>query len=171
MSRMIEIALAKRGVACTARLLDELAPRTCEAVWSALPQGGEVYHAKYARNEIYTLVDGFSGAAGLGYENTTITPIPGDVVLFAFAPWQLAASSHGYSPAGGEQPGHDGVTVDLAVFYARNNLLLNPDFGFVPGNVFATIESGLARFADAAQDLWRNGAIGEALSFRRLPDK
>ena len=56
MSRYIEITLKKRGISCVARLLDEKAPRTCEAVWNALPQEGEVYHAKYASNEIYALV-------------------------------------------------------------------------------------------------------------------
>ena len=54
--RFIEVSLAKRGVSCTAKLLDDRAPVTCEAVWNALPLGGDVYHAKYARNEIYALV-------------------------------------------------------------------------------------------------------------------
>ncbi len=41
-------------------LLDDEAPRTCEAVWKALPLAGQVYHAKYASNEIYTLVSTFA---------------------------------------------------------------------------------------------------------------
>ena len=56
MARYLEIILEKRKVRCVARLLDEEAPRTCEAVWRALPQGGDVFHAKYASNEIFTLV-------------------------------------------------------------------------------------------------------------------
>jgi hypothetical protein len=43
-------------------LLDDDAPRTCEAVWSALPLGGAIYHAKYARNEVYTMLDPFARA-------------------------------------------------------------------------------------------------------------
>ena len=38
MDRYIEVTLRKRGVSCIARMLDDLAPKTCEAVWNALPQ-------------------------------------------------------------------------------------------------------------------------------------
>ena len=55
MARFITISLDKRGVSCRARLLDTEAPLTCEAVWNALPQNGSAFHAKYARNEVYTL--------------------------------------------------------------------------------------------------------------------
>lgn len=164
MSRFIEIALAKRQVSCVAQLLDDRAPRTCEAVWNALPQGSDVFHGKYARNEIYTLVRSFAPTPP-GVENPTITPIPGDVVYFAFEQWQLATPSHGYDNAS-EAHQHEQL-VDLALFYERNNLLLNPDFGWVPGNVFGTIVEGLDEMAAACQDLWRAGALGETLTFRR----
>jgi len=164
MARYIDISLDKRGVFAVARLLDDLAPRTCNAVWDALPLGSDVYHAKYARNEIYTVVEAFAGTEP-GPENTTITPIPGDVVYFTFEPWQLATPSHGYSAE--EQPYRADMLVDLALFYERNNLLLNPDFGFVPGNVFATIVDGLPEIAAASQDLWKRGVEGETLNFRR----
>lgn len=164
MTRYIEISLEKRGVSCVARMLDELAPRTCELVWNALPVGGDAYHAKYARNEIYALVPQL-GAEEPGRENPTITPIPGDVAYFSFEKWQLATSSHGYTP--GEAPHQMSQIVDLALFYERNNLLLNPDYGFVPANIFATIEQGLDRIAEASQDMWKAGVEGERLSFRR----
>ena len=164
MARYVDISLDKRGITATARLLDDLAPRTCEAVWNALPLGSDVYHAKYARNEIYTLVEAFADPEP-GRENPTITPIPGDVVYFSFEQWQLATSSHGYSAE--EQPHRADRIVDLALFYERNNLLLNPDYGFVPGNVFATIIRGLPELAAASQDLWKRGVEGETLTFRR----
>lgn len=160
MPRYIEISLERRQVRARARLLDDLAPLTCQMIWDHLPQASEVYHAKYARNEIYALVPAFADPEP-GHENTTITPIPGDLVYFGFEPWQLAPVSHGYRDRGER-------LVDLAVFYNRNNLLLNPDFGFVPGNVFGAIEEGLDRLAAAAQDIWQAGAVGERLSFRRL---
>jgi len=163
-ARYIDISLDKRGITATARLLDDLAPRTCAAVWNALPLGSDVYHAKYARNEIYTLVEAFAHPEP-GRENPTITPIPGDVVYFSFEQWQLATSSHGYSTE--EQPHRADRIVDLALFYERNNLLLNPDYGFVPGNVFATIIRGLPELAAASQDLWKRGVEGETLTFRR----
>lgn len=165
MARFMEIKLEKLDVACVARMLDDLAPRTCEAVWNALPQSGDAYHAKYARNEIYNLVPAFADPEP-GRENTTITPIPGDVVYFSFESWQLVTGSHGYGEA--DNLGGLDRIVDLALFYERNNLLLNPDYGFVPANVFATIVEGLEDIAAASQDLWRKGSVGERLTFSRL---
>lgn len=162
--RFIEVAFPKRGVRCTARLLDDRAPRTCRAVWDALPLSGDVFHAKYARNEVYGLFPAFAPEEP-GLENPTITPVPGDLVYFSFAKWQLGTASHGYGEGAGHA-GHDAV-VDLALFYERNNLLLNADTGFVPGTVFGTVVDGLGAMAEACQDLWRAGALGESLSFRR----
>ncbi len=168
MARYLEIRLEKRGVACVAQMLDDKAPRTCEAVWNALPLSGDAYHAKYARNEIYNLVPAFADPEP-GRENTTITPIPGDVVYFSFEPWQLVTGSHGYGEE--DQLGGLQQIVDLALFYERNNLLLNPDYGFVPANVFATVVEGLEDIAAASQDLWRKGGVDERLTFSRMDDK
>jgi hypothetical protein len=163
--RYMTVTLAKRGVSCVAELLDKDAPRTCEAVWKALPQGDAVQHAKYARNEVYTMVPRFASVEP-GQENPTVTPIPGDVVYFSFEPWQLMTGSHGYGE-GDELEGLERI-VDLALFYERNNLLLNPDYGFVPANVFATIVEGLDDIAAASQDMWKKGVVGERLTFSRL---
>ncbi|MEU4683753.1 DUF3830 family protein [Streptomyces xinghaiensis] len=163
-ARHIEVSLAKRGVTCTARLLDDRAPITCEAVWNALPLGGDVYHAKYARNEIYTLLPPFAPAEP-PLENPTITPIPGDLCYFTFTDTQLSTKSYGYE----EDAGHRGrrQVIDLALFYERNNLLINGDAGWVPGIVWGAVVDGLDRMAEACQDLWRAGALGESLTFRR----
>ena len=40
MPRYMEVLLKKRKVRCVARLLDEEAPKTCEAVWEGLAAGG-----------------------------------------------------------------------------------------------------------------------------------
>ena len=164
MPRFITITLAKRGVSCVARLLDDEAPRTCGAVWEALPLGGDAYHAKYARNEVYTLVPRFA-AQEPGIENPTVTPIPGDVMYFSFEPWQLTPGSHGYGER--DTLRQDEQTIDLAIFYGRNNLLLNGDVGWVVGKVFATIVEGLDEMAAACNDVWRAGAIGERLVYAR----
>jgi Protein of unknown function (DUF3830) len=162
--RFVEVGLAKRAVSCRVRLLDDLAPRTCAAVWDALPQAGDVYHAKYARNEIYALLPAFA-AQEPPLENPTITPIPGDLCYFSFTDTLLGTPGYGY----GSETGHAGhaQVVDLALFYERNNLLLNADVGFVPGTVWGTVVEGLDRMAEASHDLWRAGALGETLTFRR----
>ena len=162
--RFITLTLDKRGVSCTARLLDADAPRTCAAVWDALPQSAQVFHGKYARNEIYNLVPAFAPTEP-GAENTTVTPIPGDVVYFSFTGDALGNPAYGY-PAGQGPAGHR-LLVDLALFYGRNNLLINGDVGWVPGNVFGTVVDGLDRMAEACHDLWLRGVEGETLSYAR----
>ncbi|ORT61613.1 DUF3830 family protein [Streptomyces sp. CB03238] len=161
--RYLTVSLDKRGVRCTAKLLDDRAPLTCAAVWEALPLGGDVYHAKYARNEIYALFPAFVDAEP-PLENPTVTPIPGDLCYFTFQGTELGTAAYGY---GREELARRPVTVDLALFYERNNLLLNGDTGWVPGIVWGTVVDGLDRMAEACQDLWRAGALGETLSFRR----
>lgn len=164
MPRYMTITLEKRGVSCRARLLDAEAPRTCAAVWDALPQGGDAFHAKYARNEVYTMVPRFSPEEP-GTENPTVTPIPGDVCYFSFSEGMLD-KAYRETVGIGELPG----AVDLAIFYGRNNLLLNGDIGFVVGNVFATIVEGLDDMAVACHDVWRTGSVGEQLVYTRAPE-
>jgi hypothetical protein len=163
-ARHITITLDQHGVSCTARLLDDVAPRTCEAVWAALPLSAPVFHGKYARNEIYMLVPAFA-EQDPGKENTTITPIPGDVCWFTFEGADLGNPAYGYE-AEEEHRAMTSIT-DLAIFYGRNNLLINGDQGWVPGNVFGEIVEGLAEMAAACQDVWMGGARGETLSFAR----
>lgn len=164
MARFISITLESHGVQCIARLLDDAAPRTAAAVWDALPLSGQVYHAKYARNEIYALLPVFAPKSP-GSENTTITPIPGDLCWFSFSDDDLANPGYGY--AEGQGAASESAVVDLALFYGRNNLLINGDQGWVPGNVFATVVAGLDAMAAAAQDLWMGGVRGETLTFAR----
>jgi Protein of unknown function (DUF3830) len=160
-ARHVKITLEKRDISCIARLLDDEAPRTCEAVWNALPLAGDAFHAKYARNEVYAMVPRFAQEP-IGPENTTVTPIPGDVMYFDFAAGMLDRAYR-------EHVGIDGMpgVVDLAIFYGRNNLLINGDQGWVPGNVFASIVEGLPEMAAACQDVWMGGARGETLTFAR----
>jgi hypothetical protein len=161
MARLITITLEKRDITCVARLLDEDAPRTCAAVWDALPQSGDAQHAKYARNEVYTMVPRFA-AEEPGTENPTVTPIPGDVCYFSFGAGMLDRTFK-QDQAIDELPG----VVDLAIFYGRNNLLINGDIGWVVGNVFATIVEGLDEMAVACHDVWRSGSVGERLRYAR----
>lgn len=160
MPRLMSVTLERRGVSCVAELLEKDAPRTCAAVWNALPLAGDCYHAKYARNEVYTMVERFSEDVGL--ENPTVTPIPGDLVHFSFAGGML---DRAFKEEKGiaDLPG----VIDLALFYGRNNLLLNGDVGWVPGNVYATVVEGLGPMAEACNDVWRSGGVGERLLFTR----
>ncbi len=163
----ITITLVQRGVSARAELDERAAPRTCAAVLAALPLEAQVYHGKYARNEIYALFPAFA-QSDPGAENTTITPIPGDLCWFTFSGDTLGNPAYGYE-TGSEHGGHPDV-VDLAVFYGRNNLLINGDQGWVPGNVFASVTEGLAELAAACQDLWMGGVRGETLRLELAAD-
>ncbi|MDN5917727.1 MAG: DUF3830 family protein [Pseudonocardia sp.] len=164
MPKLIRIELERRGVACVAVLLDNTAPRTCAGVWAAVgegPLGGDAQHAKYARNEVYTIVRRFGPR--IGQENPTVTPIPGDVCYFDFHGGMLDASFKDDQGIDAEAGG-----IDLAIFYGRNNLLLNGDVGWVVGNVWASITEGLDETAGACHDVWRSGSVGERLVYSRL---
>jgi len=159
MPRRIELVLVQKKVWAVATLLEDEAPRTCGAVWDALPLEGDTYHAKWAGRELYTLVPPL-GRRPVGEENATITPIPGDVCYFEVSPdtIDLPVALRRRHPRG---------LVDLAVFYGRNNLLLGPA-GFMPGNLFATITEGLAEYAQACAELFREGMARERFAIRRL---
>jgi hypothetical protein len=162
MARYMQITLEKRAVSCVARLLDEDATQTADIVWDALPISADAWHAKYAMNEIYCMVGPLRGAEP-GLENSTMAPIPGDIVYFYFPKGHLARSFR-------EEKGVDAFegVVDLAVFYGRNNFLFNPATGPVPGNVYATIVENFEAFAAACHDVWRSGSVGETLTYRRV---
>ena len=160
MARYIEVTLKKRGVSCVAQLLDDLAPKTCEAVWKALPQEGDAFHAKYANNEVYTLVPPFASTE-IGLENPTTLPIPGDLLYFFFPPGTITRLDV-------HDVGHRTRLVDLSIFYGRDNVLLSPTTGPVPGNRFAMVTENLGEMAKACDNVWREGFVGERLAFRRL---
>ena len=139
-----------------------------DIVWNALPLGGDVWHAKYAMNEIYCLVPPIQGDAP-GLENSTTTPIPGDIVYFYFPRGHLARSLR-------EERGleHLPGVVDLAVFYGRNNFLFNPATGFVPGNVYATSwrtssRSPEPRMTSGAAAAWAN--VSRIAAWKAVADR
>ena len=159
MDRLIDITLVHCGVTCVAKLLDDDAPVTAQYVWEALPQTGDLWHAKYASNELYCLVPPLGGLAP-GIENATITPIPGDVALFDFPSGEIHPSLR-------RELGLDAYDhfMDLALFYDRNNLLFSPRTGPVPANIFGTVIENLPAMTKAGHDLFRSGFAGEQLRF------
>ena len=160
MARYIELELTKRKVSCVAELLDDLAPKTCSAIWDALPLSGDTFHAKYASNEVYTLVPPFT-PDNLALENPTLTPTTGDLVCWFFAAGLIPR------PDVRAMAGDRGV-VDLAIFYGRDNLLISPTMGPVPGSRFGAVTENLDEMIQACDNVWREGFTGERLCFRRI---
>jgi hypothetical protein len=158
MARRIELSLQQKKVRAVATLLEEEAPRTCAALWELLPINGDTFHAKWAGRELYTLVP--PPKVGPGVENATIMPIPGDLLYFDVSPDSIDIPI-------AMRKAHPQGLVDIAVFYGRNSFLLSPQ-GFMPGNLFATITEGLAEYAKACGELFREGVIHERFMIRRL---
>jgi hypothetical protein len=117
--REIEFVFTKRKVRISARLLEDLAPRTCETVWSVLgesddpesiagwPEKGLVRNARHAGPELFVLIP--RASKQLPIENQTFRPIPGDVMFIMI---QGRNPNVGGSAAGGFW--------ELALFYDRN---------------------------------------------------
>lgn len=164
MTKYITVRLNKRNVTATIRLLEDEAPLTTKAVWNSLPRTGQAYHGKYARNEIYAFVEPLVSAPPL--ENSTITPFTGDVCYFNFS--HTALDNPGYGYAEQTQTVSTSDVVDLAIFYGRNNLLINADQGWVPGTVFGHVEEGLQDLISAGTDIWQRGFLDESFTFARL---
>ena len=156
MTRQIEIILTKRNVRGVATLLEDDAPRTCDAVWNALPLEGDAYHARWAGREVYTLVPPFD--TDPGKENATILPIAGDLLYF-----EIPAASIDIPPE--RRTGKP--FVDIALFYGRNSFLLGPE-GYAPGNLFATVTENLEELTAACESIWREGFVGERMVIRRI---
>jgi hypothetical protein len=92
----------------------------------------------------------------------------GDVVYFSFEQWQLATPSHGCGSS--EQPHQAAQIVHLALFYERNNLLLNPTTGSFPATSSPPSSRGWTNLPRRRRNLWKRGVEGETLTFRRLDE-
>ena len=128
------------------------------------PSPGRSIHGKYARNEIYNLVPAFAARPSRARRTPRSPRSPATLLLRLRRrrPGQPGLRLRGRGGAAGQA-----AVVDLALFYGRNNLLINGDQGWVPGNVFGTVVDGLAEMAAACQDIWMGGARGETLTFAR----
>lgn len=72
MKREIEIIAGKERA--VALLLDEKAPKTCDAIWNSLPIISTATHAKISGEEIMLMIPLF-----IDIENPTSNPDPGDI--------------------------------------------------------------------------------------------
>jgi hypothetical protein len=154
--RRVTISFKNSGVTGTAVLMEDKARRTCNAVWDALPLEGPVFHAKWANNELYTILPPFA-VEEPGRENATVFPIPGDLLY-----WYIP--SEDFVPPASNEHHKEVGSVDLALFYGRDNYLLGPA-GHMPGNLWGTVEDGLSELAAECLRLWREGFSEERMIF------
>jgi hypothetical protein len=81
MARFLEIEFVGTGVVGRAELFDDVAPRTCQAVWDALPASGLAVHAMYSGTVGALLLDDTSVGADVGEEHATSLLATGDLVF------------------------------------------------------------------------------------------
>ncbi len=152
----MRVGLRQRGASITLKLRWDRSPRICQAVVAQLPIENQVWHAKYANNEVYTLVPAFDDPPPR--EWLCAYPAPGDFLYIPITSGVLLPP--GAPPMDGER----GV-IDLAYFYDRASSLLHGPSGPAIGCIFATATSiqDIERMAEACNDVWFGGAKGESL--------
>lgn len=145
----LRVGLRRRGVSVRLRLRWDRSPQTCWAVCRRLPVDDQIWHAKYAHNEVYALVPAWEADPPL--EWACAYPGPGDLMYIPHPPGLLAREE-------GRR------LVDLAYFYERGNNLYGP-FGPAIGSIFATMTAveDVEAMAAACHDVWFSGARDEHL--------
>lgn len=153
----VRLGLVKREVSVSLRLRWSTAPENCQALVNLLPIRRQVWHAKYANNEIYLLCRAPEPKPAL--EHLTMYPSRGDLVFLplpAGIPLPMGLSGIG--------PGDEAL--DVAYFYEAGNSLLGGPHGPLPGTIVATVETldDIERMAEACRDVWFGGAVGEEMA-------
>ena len=153
----IKVTLVQRQASIRLRLRWDRSPETCQTLVDMVPIQEQVFHAKYANNEVYVIVE--SPKILPPPEWRTVYPAPGDL-LYIPLPYGLP------HPEGVPKADRERGLLDLAYFYDRASSVQNGPFGPVPGTIVATAVNldAVERMALACNDVWFKGAFGEAMS-------
>jgi hypothetical protein len=154
MGRALEIVFPRRCATFQARLLEGLAPRTCQLLWDHLPIEEETYHTRRSGCELFIITPSWPELPG--QENATMFAETGDI-FFYFQPGYPDAPLHLK-----ERGLRD--YVHLGFFYGRDSQPTGP-FGPMAGNRFAVFRENLSGFAAVAQKTRQEGY--ETLILRR----
>jgi hypothetical protein len=141
MAKEMHITFVDEGVTARVELLEREAPRTCAALWHALPFSGEGLHAAYSGTEIAMLID---PSIDIAEENATECIQTGDVMYTHYKP----GVRHGHLEAGS------------GVHWAYDRYVRPTTPGqWTPAisNVFGRIVGDAAAFYDACRRMRREG--------------
>jgi hypothetical protein len=117
--RRIVLEFPEERVSVEAVLLEDDAPRTCEAIWEHLPSGNPARHGIYSGSETYAV---WSSTFIVEPENRTSDVLPGDVGY--------------YFLRGGVHHGFPDDFCEVCMFYDRDAVPSMPG-GPVQVNLFA----------------------------------
>jgi hypothetical protein len=138
-ARKIRLTFQTEGVSAIAELLEEAAPKTCTAIWEALPIRGEAHHAIYSGSEAVLLLPEM---VRVEPEHATADVSTGDVGYAWFLP--------------GSSKTVDSEFSEICWFYnwdARPSMWEGP----VPVNIFARITANAEPFFGVCWRMRREG--------------
>jgi hypothetical protein len=147
-ARKIRFTFQTEGVSAVAELLEDAAPKTCAAIWEALPVSGESHHAIYSGSEAVLLLPEM---VRVEPENATTDVSTGDVGYTYFLPGSSKTVDTEFS--------------EICWFYnwdARPSMWEGP----APVNIFARIIEGAEPFYAVCKRMRREGV--KPLSIERV---
>ena len=118
--------------AFVARMEEQAAPRTCAAIRAMLPMRTKLIHARWSGEAMWVPMG--DREVGVGYENHTSHPAPGQLLLY---------------------PG--GIS-ETEILVPYGSVLFASKVGQLAGNHFATIVEGQERLADLGRLVLWHGA-------------
>jgi hypothetical protein len=139
MNKRVVLVFPAENVTAVAELFEREAPRTCEAIWKALPLEGELIHAMWSGPETYFPID---PSIRVEPEHQSVNPLPGEIGY--------------YSLSGGRIVGWPDDFAEVAFFYGRGSRPSMPT-GPVAMNVFARIVENLEGFSAVCARIHREG--------------
>lgn len=136
------------GPRAVATLFEDVAPRTCEALWGALekPVTMQALHAIYAGPEVMVGLPEEAqnfNPEEVPFENQQVIAAPGDLMWYYQRPMQMGGLPFEW--------------YEIGVFYDRGARTLGP-LGWTPVNIWAGITEGLADFAAESAAIRIDGA-------------
>jgi uncharacterized protein DUF3830 len=117
----------------TARLEEEKAPRTVEAMRGLLPLEGKLVQARWSGEAAWVPL-GWELELGLGPENATSYPAPGDLLLYP------------------------GGLSEVEILFPYGATCFASKMGQLAGNHFGTVEKGRERLAELGELVIAHGA-------------
>lgn len=153
----VTVRLEQRQAGIKLKLRWDHSPETCQTLVNMLPVAQQVWHAKYANNEIYLLTE--SPQVLPPPEWRTVYPAPGDLL---YIPLPYGIPLPDCVPPADRERG----LLDIAYFYDRASSIQAGPFGPLPGTIVATAIDleAVERMAVACNDVWFKGAYGETMS-------
>ncbi|MFQ6076317.1 MAG: DUF3830 family protein [Candidatus Bathyarchaeia archaeon] len=153
--RKMEVVLPDDNVRAVATFLEDEAPKTCEAVWNALPLAGRLWHGMFSGQESFLRMRG-PGMIRVGPENQVWHVIPGDVAYW-------------YSWEEGKGRWKDvGEYSEVIIIYGRYASVRDFSMRVTPVNLFARVTENLEGYARAAAKIREVGL--KRVEFRKCAE-